>query len=178
MHDNKKQSQLSRQELYELVWNKPITKLAKEFGISDVGLAKTCRRHNIPLPQRGYWSKLQNQRPVPDTPSLPASRPFDEIISIMGAKSVESDIEYHQSRLVDDLGNLPDLKVPENLIDPHPFIEKTAKILRGARKSQALITPRRNSRILDISVSHQTLERALRIMEVLVKGGYTYITAE
>jgi len=32
--------------------------LAKEFGISDVALAKTCRKHSIPRPPRGYWALL------------------------------------------------------------------------------------------------------------------------
>jgi len=31
---------LSREELYELIWSMPTTKLAKELGISDVGLGK------------------------------------------------------------------------------------------------------------------------------------------
>ncbi len=46
-------------ELCELVWSKPMTKLAEEFGISDVGLAKICRRNNIPVPPRGYWACKQ-----------------------------------------------------------------------------------------------------------------------
>lgn len=33
--------------------------VAAEFGISDVGLAKTCARHAIPSPPRGYWARLQ-----------------------------------------------------------------------------------------------------------------------
>jgi hypothetical protein len=34
-------------------------KLAREFRISDVGPAKLCRRHKIPLPGRGYWTRIQ-----------------------------------------------------------------------------------------------------------------------
>jgi hypothetical protein len=41
---------LSRRQLYDLVWTTPIRKLAREFGLSDVGLAKTCRRYDIPRP--------------------------------------------------------------------------------------------------------------------------------
>ncbi|AXE97333.1 hypothetical protein [Paraburkholderia hospita] len=48
----------TRQQLYELVWSDPITTLAKSLTISDVGLAKACRRGDIPLPPRGYWAKL------------------------------------------------------------------------------------------------------------------------
>ena len=46
---------LTREELYELVWSEPMWTLAQRFGLSDVGLAKTCRRFRIPVPSRGYW---------------------------------------------------------------------------------------------------------------------------
>lgn len=53
------QLMLSREDLYELVWSKPMQELAKEFGISDVALAKRCRRLRIPVPGRGYWSRVE-----------------------------------------------------------------------------------------------------------------------
>jgi hypothetical protein len=33
--------------------------LAAELGISDVGLTKVCKRHQIPTPRRGYWNKKE-----------------------------------------------------------------------------------------------------------------------
>ena len=50
---------LKREELYQLVWAEPITTLAKQYGLSDVGLAKVCKRHKIPKPERGYWAKYE-----------------------------------------------------------------------------------------------------------------------
>ena len=56
---------LPRSALYELVWTKPVTELAKEFGISDVALAKRCRSIKIPLPPRGYWARVAaGQKPT------------------------------------------------------------------------------------------------------------------
>lgn len=62
---------MKRSELYEQVWSMPMTKLAQELGISDVGLAKACRRHAVPAPPRGYWAKLRAGQKPPKTP-LPA----------------------------------------------------------------------------------------------------------
>jgi hypothetical protein len=45
---------LTREQLYEKVWSQSVSSLAKEMGISDVGLAKICKRHNIPRPGLGY----------------------------------------------------------------------------------------------------------------------------
>ena len=39
---------LKRSEVYEQVWSTPMTKLAEVNGLSDVGLAKICRKHDIP----------------------------------------------------------------------------------------------------------------------------------
>ena len=65
--------ELRREELYERVWLTPIHRLAKEFGLSDVGLAKLCRRQQVPVPGRGYWRRLQTgQQPV--RPPLPETK--------------------------------------------------------------------------------------------------------
>jgi len=63
--------EFTRQQLYELVWSTPMVKLAKEFGLSDVGLRKTCVKHGIPTPPLGYWAKLNFGRPVEKTPLGP-----------------------------------------------------------------------------------------------------------
>src|SRR5437016_8147809 len=65
---------LSREDLYELVWSKPMRELAKDFGISDVALAKRCRRLGVPVPGRGYWARVDaGQQPY--RPQLPKREP-------------------------------------------------------------------------------------------------------
>jgi hypothetical protein len=44
---------LKREDLHKLVWTAPVSEIATRMGISDVGLAKACRRADIPLPGRG-----------------------------------------------------------------------------------------------------------------------------
>lgn len=61
---------LPRSQLYDLVWSKPVTEVAKELGISDVALAKRCRNLNIPLPPRGYWARVAAGQ-SPKRPRLP-----------------------------------------------------------------------------------------------------------
>jgi hypothetical protein len=59
---------VTREELYEQVWTTPMTRLALNYGISDVALAKTCRRMNIPRPGRGYWQRVKAHVKVKRTP--------------------------------------------------------------------------------------------------------------
>lgn len=60
--------QFSRDQFHALVWSKPMTHLAREFGLSDVALHKICRKHSIPTPPLGWWAKQQAGKPVRRTP--------------------------------------------------------------------------------------------------------------
>ena len=55
--DSKQHVTLTREELYRQVWEIPMSRLAKEYGLSDTGLAKICRRLDVPYPPRGHWAK-------------------------------------------------------------------------------------------------------------------------
>lgn len=64
-------SRYDRQELYNKVWKLPMRLLAKEFGVSNVALAKTCKKLHVPVPGRGYWAKKAANQPVGARPPLP-----------------------------------------------------------------------------------------------------------
>lgn len=64
-------TKLLRLELYNQVWSKPLIRLAKEYNISDVGLAKICRRHTIPLPPVGYWARKAHGKHTQQTAFIP-----------------------------------------------------------------------------------------------------------
>jgi hypothetical protein len=61
----------TRQELFELVWSMPMTKLSKQFELSDVGLRKICVKHQLPLPPQGHWTRKQfgKEGPRPELPN-------------------------------------------------------------------------------------------------------------
>jgi hypothetical protein len=79
---------MRRSELYEKVWSQPVIKLARELGITDVGLARLCRRHAIPVPPRGYWAKVRaGQRPS----TIPLPTPDkDEVIVLIQRPSTDN----------------------------------------------------------------------------------------
>jgi hypothetical protein len=68
-------SELTRERLHELVWSTPATKLAKEFGVSDVAIVMRCQKLAVPRPPRGYWAQLEFGKAVkkPELPPLPPS---------------------------------------------------------------------------------------------------------
>ena len=73
---------LKKSELFDLIWQKPMSVLAPELGMSANGLAKVCDRLNIPRPPKGYWRSEAVSRDVSKPEAL--SDP-DEIVQIGGA---------------------------------------------------------------------------------------------
>jgi integrase len=65
---------VEREVLYRLVWEAPVSEVAQRFRISDVGLAKACRRTAIPTPARGYWMRVEAGLHV-SIPQLPPAPP-------------------------------------------------------------------------------------------------------
>ena len=83
----------SREQFYELVWSKPMTALAKEFGLSDVALHKICRKHDVPNPPLGWWAKHAAGKKVRITP-LPRQKAGvgDRIVITGGELRREPDV--------------------------------------------------------------------------------------
>src|SRR5689334_9410269 len=78
---------LTREQLYDAIWSKPTTQLAREWGISDVAIAKWCKKLDIPKPKPGYWQRLQAGRqtvkpPLPDAHGRRASYAVINIPSV------------------------------------------------------------------------------------------------
>lgn len=82
MRENAQETHLSREELYERVWATPVSTLAEEWGLSDRGLSKACRKLKIPVPPRGYWAKVEAGKRVKrkKLPDLPAGE-AEEIVA-------------------------------------------------------------------------------------------------
>jgi len=64
-------SRYDRDKIYQEIWSEPIQHVAKRYNLSDVGLAKVCRKLNIPRPGRGYWAIKAAGKVVPKQPPLP-----------------------------------------------------------------------------------------------------------
>lgn len=165
---HRQDSTWNRQELYEKVWQFPLRTLAAGYGISDVGLAKICRKLEIPLPGLGHWTKiacghciarppltamenvpvLTRQKRRSETPTLPDDTP--ELERIEGVSAAQT-------------------PPATRAMLAHPLIAKTRLLLnetpsRDGEKLRAT----REVEWLDLRVTKRCLARALRIMAVII----------
>jgi AcrR family transcriptional regulator len=63
---------LTRKQLYQRVWSKPLSAVAREVGLSPNALAKICNRLLVPYPSRGHWTKSR-PRQAAARPTLPGA---------------------------------------------------------------------------------------------------------
>jgi hypothetical protein len=161
----------TRKQLYELVWAGPITTLAKSLAISDVGLAKACRRSDIPLPPRGYWAMLSAGKRVARAP-LPLRAPgaSDRVAVGSGRPQV-----FRSDDNRDDDDGDEDRVKGEDLPPAPPVYEETLDAVE-ARIRHALPAKFRFVRALDNA--HPQIARLLREdderREAMTKSRYAF----
>ena len=167
MHGNGKA--ISRKDLYKQVWAEPMRALAKQYGLSDVGLAKICKKHNIPRPPRGYWAKRQAGE-APEQPPLPR-RP-DKIIEIFPSSynSLGSEEEAALAEVSSENEIDKPIIVPETLRKSHALVKESADIIKTCEPNHLGLLEPSEKHCLDIVVSKKSLKRALRIMDAVIKA--------
>lgn len=82
--DRSREVRVTREQLYELAWSAPMTQLAAELEITGSGLAQALRANGIPLPERGYWNKLQAGKPARRIPLPPRKPGQDALLPLHG----------------------------------------------------------------------------------------------
>lgn len=143
---------LTRQELYDLVWSNPMMHAAKQFEISGVMLGRICKERNVPRPPRGYWANLQatSSKKVgrfvkPPLPNMP--EPDQSFNSLIHKEYADRDVSRTDDFDPDDLDDpitppppppsetldefrerieafFPELPKSESFTARHPIVQK------------------------------------------------------
>jgi len=172
---------ISREELYRLVWETPTKHLCKQFGLSDVGLAKTCKRHEIPKPPPGYWSMKKHGWGVRQTPLPKCSDPKlekiefrqDEVPKEEPSQFFDPEIEaLYEAEL-----KATPITVATSLRGAHSLVSRMNDRLNAAKPSSygndkgVLHADQRDDEWrLAVSVSKPLVRRAMLIVDALLKG--------
>src|SRR4051794_31365814 len=115
---NASQTPLTREELYELVWHKPMLRVGERFGVSSSYMARVCSDLHVPRPPRCYWAKLEFGKTVPDRPPLPIARPGDLTSWSPGSPLMPA--QRQTSRRVE---NAPALRKLRSAAELHALVE-------------------------------------------------------
>lgn len=137
------QTNISREALYELVWATPVKTLAVQYELSDVGFAKTCKQHHIPLPPRGHWAKLEAGKKVYRQPLPERQLGMPRNVLIGGHRW-----DYY--------GPAPKNLIELELTAPKPFDEPLADIRAKLIKKVKKVTVAR-----DLSTAHPVIRKLI-----------------
>ena len=166
---------MNRKDLYNLVWAKPLTTLAKEFSYSDNGIRKICKKHKIPIPKSGYWMKVKHNKKV--TKIVLPKGDNTQIIKL-NAKGVIDDNSIHPNseraalKKEIETNEKLSLTVSDKLRNPDPLIKEAKEDLKDKKpalwsRHQNLIYTSTNNICIEVSKSNIT--RALLFMDTLIK---------
>lgn len=152
---------LTRQQLYALVWTRPIQQLAKDFGLSDVGFAKISHRLEVPTPPRGYWQKLAKGLPVQPT-SLPSLTPdFVEL------HRRSTDAPQESKKPVANKTVIPTVSIATDLRSAHAVTSELSKLLTGPTLYNDAVYVVRGRREATLRISPEAKRRALLALDAL-----------
>lgn len=158
----------TREEWYDLVWKQPINQLAKRYKIEPHRLKEICTENNIPLPNRGYWSKVRFNKKVVKTP-LSKIENFNSEVNL---KARKFRTDYHKRAF--ELEQRDDLKfkVPRKISTYHPLVRTSKKLLENIDDSENKFKFWQVAQEHDLLPIHTDLKlrsRALRFMDTLIR---------
>ncbi|MEW5620688.1 hypothetical protein ABGT18_05065 [Pseudomonas putida] len=156
------------QQLFEMVWERPVLIIAKEIGVSDVGLSKACRKAGITLPARGHWAKPVSKRPRRPKPPASITPVTFHVLNVEKAARLRPENVIKDPKM---------LSVPTELTDPHPLVKKWLGAARKAKElNSALVFDK--TKVLNSHISRNEVDRCALLYDSLIKAcessGYTW----
>lgn len=169
---------LTRRELYDLVWATPMSKLAQDFGVSDVGLKKICDRHRVPTPGRGYWAQLEagkNPKKTLFTEALDVAlnsieiRPGlvdlpEPVRQVLQAQKAERKLTEPRCQPTPKAAAIYD-----PVVDVHPAVRRTVQSLRRCEPSEGFVSAIGEG-LCGVTVGYESIERVAYVLDQLARA--------
>lgn len=162
--------ELSRKQLYDLVWSTPISKLTQQYAISNEGFKKICKKFEIPMPQNGFWLKLKYNKKIKIEKLNPVFGGIDKIIMTLREEGNTINVDQTpltiRTKEIENDPNAP-LTVPETITKPDILTIQTKDYWKGKIKFNSY---REDNRIVyPIRVGNNCEKRALLFMDTFTK---------
>lgn len=120
-----KKHSFTRQELYNLIWSTPKTKILKKYSLTSEALKNICKDFEIPIPENGYWMKLKYNKPVRKILLPDKCENGDQINLINYINNHPSNSPFHRSLFEIQNDKKAPIKVPKKLYKPDILIKNT-----------------------------------------------------
>lgn len=162
--------ELTRKELYDVVWSTPVSKLIQQYALSNDGIKKICKQFEIPMPEASYWMKLKFNKKI-NKPELNLDFVHEDKI-VLPVREKGNPINLDQTPLtirtkeIENDPNAP-LIVPDEIITPDILTIQTKEYWKE-RKGH-LFYDKYKKLYFPIRVGDNHKERGLRFMDSFIK---------
>ena len=162
--------ELTRKELYDIVWSTTLSKLTQQYAYTNDGIKKICKQYEVPMPDGSYWSKLKFNKKFKKEKLNPVFNSVDKIILAIREEGNPINIDNTpltiRTKEIESDPKAP-LIVPEKLTKPDILIQNT-KSYHQSRKNKDFV---RNNKLdtVHIYVEEANYNRALNIMDSFIK---------
>jgi hypothetical protein len=162
--------EVTREELYEIVWTTPLYKLAQQYALSNEGIKKICKEFDVPMPDGSYWSKLKFNKKFKKEKLNPVFGGVDKIFLTIREEGNPINVDQTpltiRTKEIESNPKAP-LKVPDILIKPDILTIQTKQYWKG----KIIFTSyREDNRITyPIRVEKNNRDRALKFMDTFTK---------
>jgi hypothetical protein len=161
--------QMTRQELYNLIWEQSATKAAKELTVNFAALRRICSEYDIPRPGSDYWTAVRLGRrvtkaPLPPTPSGLTDTILIDPLQKRPAKSAP--------KAADATEATAEQVVLANFKHCHPLVRSTWEFFKTTiyTDPQGRIQPSARQKCLDLSVTKALARRGLSIFQKIIEA--------
>jgi hypothetical protein len=156
---------IRREELYELIWSMPMTKVAEKFSVSGSYMARVCAVLAVPRPERGYWAKLEFGK-APSRPALPEALPGDQLFW-----SQNGDIPAPRFRAVTATSAPVQTRTRRLVTGIHGLVQGARQLYeRGYKVEEGQLLRPYQRQMVDVTASAAGLDKALAFANDLFKA--------
>jgi hypothetical protein len=162
--------ELTRKELYDIVWSTTLSKLTQQYAYTNDGIKKICKQFEIPMPDGSYWSKLKFNKKFKKEKLNPIFGGVDKIV--LTIREEGNTVNVDQTPLTirtKEIENDPDapLIVPDVITKPDILTIQTRDFWKAAKNN--IFYSDETIIHYPIRVEINNRERALRFMDTFTK---------
>lgn len=162
--------ELTRKELYDIVWSTTLSKLTHQYAYTNDGIKKLCKQFEIPMPNGSYWSKLKFNKKYKKEKLNPIFGGVDKIVLTIRKEGYPINVDQTpltiRSKEIENDHNAP-LIVPDEIIRPDILTIQTKQYWKEKKSFSSYGED--NKVIYPIRVEKNNRERALRFMDTFTK---------
>lgn len=162
--------ELTRKELYDLVWSTTLSKLTQQYAYTNDGIKKLCKQFEIPMPDCSYWAKLKFNKKLKKEKLNLVFGGVNKIVLTIREEGNPVNVDQTpltiRTKEIDNDPNAP-LVVSDEITKPDILTIQTKQFWQGKitfksyRENNIVIYP--------IRVEKKNRERALRFMDTFAK---------